>query len=243
MKTTFAVKLLTLVAIMLALASPANAATSKLKNNLRVTGNLQVDGTSTVAGAATQTGNFSVGGNLAVTGTSAHTGAATFSSASFGTTTLHTGVATFSAQPVFSIPLIKSNLGNQSKRVIYTMSVNGGATVADATTYRGWFVPGRAGSVTKVSVIAATPPIGGTSTVKILKGSSSGNTMLGAASYDPVGLTANQAAAMTLTGTAADLAVTASGANSGVYIEWAAGTQSTDAINAAISIEFEADDY
>lgn len=153
------------------------------------------------------------------------------------------GVKTFSAQPVFSVPLIKSNLGNQSKRVIYCLPINGGGTLSDSTTYRGWFVPGRAGSVTKISVIAATAPIGGTNTVKVLKGSSSGNTMLSAASYDPTGLTANQAAAMTLTSTSADLALTASGASSGAYIEWATGSQTTDAINCCVQIEFEPDDY
>lgn len=76
-----------------ALAAP----TSKLKNNLRVTGNLQVDGTSTLTGATTQTGNFTVGGNLAVTGTTTHTGAVTNSS----TTTL-TGVATGTAANVLT---------------------------------------------------------------------------------------------------------------------------------------------
>lgn len=233
MKSVFKLFILATAFVVACASTPAHAAaTSKLKNNLRVTGNLQVDGTSTHTGATTQTGNLSLGGNLAVTGTSAHTGAATF-----GSTVAVTGAVSL------TVPLTKANVGNQSKRVIYTYSVANGGTLADSTTYRGWFVPGRAGSITKISVMAGTPPVGGTNTVKVLKGSSSGNTMLSAASYDPTGLTANQAAAMTLTGTAADLAITASGANSGAYIEWAAGAQSTDAINAAVSIEFEPDDY
>lgn len=160
------------------------------------------------------TGNVTVGGTLGVTGA-----------------------------VTFTDPLDKASLGSQSKRVIFNVPINTGGTLADSTTYRGFVAPGRAGTVTNISVIAGTVPVGGTNTVKVLKGSSAGNTMFSAASYNPTGLTANQAAPMTLTGTATDLAITASGANSGIYVEWATGVQTTDAVNAAVSIEFEPDDY
>lgn len=168
-----------------------------------------------------------------------------------------TGVATFkfagssSNSPTITIPDSSSNanlvltggsLWQQSKRFVLTNSFNGGGTLSDSTTYKAFLVPGRAGTVTRVSVMAGTAPAGGTNTVKVLKGSSSGNTMLSAASYDPTNLTDNQASTMTLTSTAADLAVTASGADSGIYVEWAAGVQSTDAATVTISVEFEPDD-
>lgn len=171
-------------------------------------------GAQAVGGALSVTGNATVGGTLGVTGALSLT-----------------------------VPLTNANIGNAAKRWVVPFSFNAGGALADSTTYRTWVVPGRAGSVKRIVLIAGTPTVGGTNTFKVLKGSSSGNTMLSAASYDPVGLTANQASAMTLTATSADLAVAASGANSGVYLEYAAGSQSTDAINVGGAVEFEADDY
>lgn len=168
----------------------------------------------TFSSTVAQSGNATIGGTLAVTGALSLT-----------------------------VPLTNANIGNAAKRWVVPFSFNSGGTLADSTTYRAWVVPGRAGSVKRIVLIAGTPTVGGTNTFKVLKGSSSGTTMLSAASYDPVGLTANQASAMTLTATSADLAVTASGANSGVYFEYAAGVQTTDAINVGGMVEFEADDY
>lgn len=150
------------------------------------------------------------------------------------------GVKTFSSAPVFSSPPTKASLGKQAKRVILCKAINGGGTLADSTTYRGFLFPGRAGTVTNVVLLAGTVPIGGTNAVKILKASSAGNTMLSAATFDPTTLTNNTGAPMTLTATSADLGLTAT---QGVYIEWATGVQTTDAINATVSVEFEPDDY
>ncbi|MBX9570905.1 MAG: hypothetical protein K2X77_18570 [Candidatus Obscuribacterales bacterium] len=205
---------------------------TSLASTLAVTGAVTLSSTLAVTGAVTMastlavTGNGTVGGTLGVTG-----------NATLGGTLAVTGAVTL------TVPLTAANINKSAKRQVFLFRPNNGGTIADGTTYAGFINPGRAGTVTGVSVIAGTPPVGGTNTVKVLRGSSAGNTMLSAASYDPTGLTANQAAAMTLTATGADLAVAASGANSGIYVEWVAGTQSTDGVNACIAVEFEPTDF
>lgn len=114
-----------------------------------------------------------------------------------------------------------------------------GGTLADSTVYRAFLCPGFACTVKSITMIAVQPPVGGTNTFKALKGSSAGNTMLSAASYDPTGLTANQGALMTLTSTPADLQLNASGANSGIYLEHSAGVQTTDATQVGVVVELE----
>lgn len=215
-------KLKVMLAFVLALmaATPTWAVTERVKMPVVFTKPVTMQSTLTTTGAQTVGGAMSVTGNLAVTGTSAFTGAITA-----------------------TVPITNASIGNAAKRWSVPFSFAAGGTLADSTTYRTWVVPGRAGSVKRITLIAGTPTVGGTNTFKVLKGSSAGNTMLSAASFDPTGLTANQASAMTLTATSADLAVTASGANSAVYLEYAAGVQTTDAINVAGNVEFEADDY
>lgn len=127
---------------------------------------------------------------------------------------------------------------SRQRMLIPHMFADGG-TVADGTVYRGFLCPGFACTVKGISLIAAQPSVGGTNTFKALKGSSSGNTMLSAASYDPTGLTANQGALMSLTSTAADLQLAASGAGSGIYLEYNAGTQTTDATQVGVLVEVE----
>lgn len=113
---------------------------------------------------------------------------------------------------------------------------NAGAVLADGVTYKALLVPGFACTVKAVTLGAITDPDDGTSTVKVLKASSSGNTMLSAATYDPTGLTANTATAMTLTSTAADLALTAA---QGVYVEFVAGTITTNPVGVSVTVEVE----
>lgn len=127
---------------------------------------------------------------------------------------------------------------NQAKKQAFTWSVNNGGTLADGTTYKTLFCPGRAGLVTKISAIAGTAPIGGTSTIKVQKGVG-GNTCLSAASVDPTSLADGVGAPLTLTSTAADITFTAT---NGFYLEWVTGTQTTDAATASITVEFEPDD-
>lgn len=152
--------------------------------------------------------------------------------------------------PVFTIPASSSNasvlvtggsLWQQAKRQVLRahLSPNTGAA-ADSTIYRGTLYFGRAGSVKRIQVGCQTAPIGGTDTIKILKASSSGNTMLNAATFDATTMTNNSCTNATLTSTSADLALTAT---QGVYCEYSAGVQTTDAIDVSVTVEFEPDDY
>lgn len=221
-----------LVALVLVTASPAQAAaTTKLKNNLYVTGNLTVDGTSTVTGATTQSGNFGVTGNLTVGGTSAFTGVATF-----------TAVPVLPASTVTAANIQTGSAKRQLLTYHFASNVADG-TAADSTTYRAVLFPGRAGIVKNISFGCVVAPTAGTDTLKVLKGSSGGNTMLNAATYDANTLTANQASVATLTATAADLGVSATGANSGIYVEYAAGSQTIDAKDISVTIEYEPTDF
>lgn len=127
------------------------------------------------------------------------------------------------------------------KRKFFTvaLSPNTGAA-ADSTVYRGFAFPGRAGTVKAVYIGCQTAPTVGTDTIKVLKTSASGNTMLSAATYDANSLTGGASTAMTLTSTAADLALTAT---QGVYCEYSAGSQTVDAIGIVATIEYEPSDY
>lgn len=118
------------------------------------------------------------------------------------------------------------------------VTTNTGAA-ADGTTYEALIAPGCAAKVVGASVIAKTPPTVGTDVIKILNGSSAGNTMLSAATFDANGLTANQASTMVLTSTAADLVLAKAGAASAVYVAYVAGTQTVDAIDVSITVWFE----
>ncbi len=129
-----------------------------------------------------------------------------------------------------------------AKRQMATWQVNGaaGSVIADGATYKGFIPFGRAGTVTRVNCLCATAPVGGTSTIKFLKASGSGNTMLSAASLDPTTLADNVITSPALTATSANLGLTAT---QGVYVEWVAGTQSTDGVNCSLSVEYEPTDF
>lgn len=173
-------------------------------------------GDQTIAGNKTLSGNTAVGGTLNVT-----------------------GAVTLTA------PLTAANIQTGSaKRQVFVayLSPNTGAAV-DSTVYRATIFPGRAGTVTRISSGCQTAPTVGTDTIKVLKGSSAGNTMLNAASFDANTLTANQVTTHTLTGTSADLQIAASGAGSCIYCEYSAGVQTVDAIGLEVTVEFEPTDF
>jgi hypothetical protein len=67
------------------------------------------------------------------------------------------------------------------------------------------------GTVTAIALVTPTVFATGTITLAVKKTNSSGNTMLSAATYDLTAASANTRTAMTLTSTAADLAVSANG--------------------------------
>lgn len=157
------------------------------------------------------------------------------------------GAKTFSSAPSITGGLTAANIQSGSaKRELLTWHFAQNVatqTAADGTTYSAILYPGRAGTVKAITFGCVTAPIGGTDTLKVKKGSSGGNTMLNAASLDATTLANNQATAATLTATGADLQVAATGANSGIYVEYAAGTQTTDAVDISVTVEFEPNDF
>ncbi len=223
------------VAILVLFAAPGFAATetSHSFSNQVINGDLSVTGTTTLTGAVNQTGNHAVTGNLSVSGTSAHTGAATF-----GSTVGITGALSL------TVPLTAANIQTGSAKrelLTYHFAPNvATGTAADGTTYRALLFPGRAGTITRAGWGCITAPVGGTSTLKILKASSSGNTMLSTATVDPTTLANNTYTAATLTATGADRGVTAT---QGVYVELVTGTQTTDAVDLSVTVEFEPTDF
>lgn len=126
-----------------------------------------------------------------------------------------------------------SPLKRQSFRV--ALSPNTGAAV-DSTVYKGMIFPGYAGVVKKITFGCQVAPSVGTDTIKVLKATSSGNTMLSAASFNANTLVAVTPSAGTLTSTAADLALTAA---QGIYVEYSAGVQTVDAIDVSVTVEYE----
>ncbi len=145
-----------------------------------------------------------------------------------------TGLATFST------PIKKDNLNASVKRqrmIVPLAPITGAA--ADSTNYSGWFFPGVACTVTGIALIVETPPTVGTDVFTAKKGSSSGNTMLSAASYNCNSLVANTGQPMTLTTNATDLQLTAT---QGAHLRYAAGVQTVDAINMSVVVEYEVTD-
>lgn len=136
---------------------------------------------------------------------------------------------------VATVQLLNS-VGAIPKRT--TITFDGGALLVDGTTYATSWAPGRAIVVTKITATSAIAIVGGTNTLKVLKGTSSGNTMLSAATVDPTTFTAAVATNVALTSTGADLAIPASGTGSAVYCELVCGTMSTDGKGVSIDIEY-----
>ena len=119
--------------------------------------------------------------------------------------------------------------------LVFDLAPNTGAAV-DATTYKQVLFPGRACVVKNITIGCIVPPAGGTCTVKVLKGTSSGNTMLNAASADATALVANTGSVRTLSATAADLALTAT---QGIYAEYVGAQSTTDAQGVVALVEIE----
>jgi hypothetical protein len=230
--------------------------TTTQTGNVALTGNLSVTGTTTHTGAVTNSSTLTQTGvatftaaPVLSTGTVTANGGDTYTvpdvgNASFvmtaGAQTV-AGVKTFSSAPVVpdsSFTAAKIATGS-AKRQTMVWHVNGGGTLSDSATYTAMLPYGRAATVTRVSCVCGTAPIGG-GTVKVLKGSSSGNTQLDAATFDATGLVANTISNLTLTATGADLALAAT---EPTYLEWATGTQDTDGANCAISVEYEPDNF
>jgi hypothetical protein len=152
------------------------------------------------------------------------------------------GTTTQSGALTLTVPLTKANANVSIKRqtlIWYPATEVPGGTVADSTTYRGYLPFNRAVTITKVGCLCGVAPIGGVNAVKVLKASSAGNTQLSAASFDPTTLANDVITSVPLSAVSADLGMTAT---QGSYLEWASGVQTTDAVNCAVTVEYELDD-
>lgn len=127
-------------------------------------------------------------------------------------------------------PLTIGNVNNAVKSNEFDINISGATT--SSTTYRNLIAPGRASTLTKVSIAVNTVPAGGTCTLAVKK--NNGNTMLSAATFNMTTLTANLVADVPLTAVAADLALTATDS---ITVEVVTGTLSTQANSPGIMIE------
>jgi hypothetical protein len=228
----------TLVVALALVSAPAQAAATKLKGDLQVTGTISSSGGSSLSGDLT----FADGKGIATPAsgqTARIAGTQLIISDTFATT---------QKTLLIQAPLIIDSGGTISgigidgakkKNFIVPLSPATGAN-ADSVVYRGIIFPGRAGSVSKITIGCQTPPTVGTDVIKVLKASSSGNTLLSTATFDANTLVANTATTPTLTATTADLAITAT---QGIYCEYSAGVQTVDAIGISVNIEFTPTDF
>jgi len=131
--------------------------------------------------------------------------------------------------------------GQVAKARVFNVNVAAATgTLANGATYTYLIAPGRAGTITQISISASVVPIGGTNTVTITNNATT-NTALSTANFDPTTITtAKTSQPLTLTATASDLILPATGTVSVVYV---AGTQSTAAIAPVVSVEYLPTDY
>jgi hypothetical protein len=191
--------------------------------NLVLSGDCTIGDDLAVAGDAAVTGDCSIGDDLAVTGDAVISGglAVTGTLAITGATTLTTKLG-------------GAQLNTAVSRQRTVIQIAGGSTIADGTVYKQLFSLGRALTITRIVIAARVKPVGGTNTLAITKNGTT--TVLGAATFDPTTITANDTAqALTLTATGADLALDA---DDTLFIEWTAGTQATDAQAVIVVIEY-----
>lgn len=136
-------------------------------------------------------------------------------------------------------PIKKANIAEACKRIPMQAVISG--TVADGSTNRRVLVPGRAGTVKSIKIACYTKPAGGTNAVSVQKvNGATAVTLLNAASFDPNTITADKVAqALTLTSTSNDLAV---GATDLLIVTYEAGTQTTDAVDMTVEVEYEQND-
>ncbi|MBX9688197.1 MAG: hypothetical protein K2X27_15925 [Candidatus Obscuribacterales bacterium] len=158
-----------------------------------------------------------------------------------GTQTIN-GTKTFSTPPSITGGLPASGIQTGSaKRETQTIMLSPSTgTAANTTVYSGLLSFTKACTVKAISYGTAVDPVSGTNTLKALKGSSSGNTMLSTASVSLNGTTANTVVAATLTATGADLSIPAA---TPLYFEYSAGTQGAAAKSVFMSVEVEKNDF
>lgn len=148
------------------------------------------------------------------------------------------GAQTINGVKTFGTPIVSASINAAIKKKLITVPFRGLAVQAldDSTVFTQLVTPGRAGTLTQVSIAAITPPIGGTNTVAVLKNDT---TAMLAANFDPTTLTTVVASKPALHGTAGNLAFTSTDT---ISIVWTAGVQTTDAVAPTVTLEVELTD-
>lgn len=149
---------------------------------------------------------------------------------------------TFSGTNIFSTALQTASVNHAIKSKVFTAKVcpAGGAVTVNGTTYFQFIFPGRAWTVKQIGYATHVDPISGTNTIKVLKATSAGNTMLSTANVSLNGTTIDLNTVATLTATSGDLTGTAT---QPIYCEYAAGTQGAVAKDVTVEVEVEFTDY
>jgi hypothetical protein len=146
--------------------------------------------------------------------------------------------ATLATTAAGSITSANIASGSAKRQVICLRLAPETGAAADSTTYSSLAIFNRAGTVTRIGFSAAVPPVGGTNTLEVLKNNTT--TQLSAATFDATTLTAFTTSNATLTGTGADLAMTATDT---IHCKYNQGTATTAAEKVAVVIEFEPTDF
>ncbi len=160
-------------------------------------------------------------------------------SGTFSGTPTFSGVCTFSAQPVFSIPLVASNINTGIKRQSLVVNFKGGDVLTDGVTYVVSIPMRRAGTVKAIHACAHTRIAGGTNTLAAAKKQGGTSvTLLSTATVDPTAFptAADTAEAFTLTATGADLIYAAGDC---LKFTLVCGTMTTDGQGYAITVDVE----
>lgn len=155
---------------------------------------------------------------------------------------LSKGTQTLAGTYTFSTPLTSSSIGNSIQNHIFQAKPcpGGGVACSNGTTYFAFIYPGRAWTAKQIGYATHVDPVSGTNTIKVLKATASGNTMLSAASVSLNGTTVDLNTVATLTATGADLSGTAT---QPIYCEYTAGTQGAAAKDVTVEVEVQFTDY
>lgn len=132
-------------------------------------------------------------------------------------------------------PLTIANVNSAIESKFHNVCIGPGTALADSTVYYALVTPGRACTVTKITIGANIVPVGGTNTVAIQKNGTT--TLLSAATFDPTTIAAaNTGQSLALTATAASRVLAA---GDSILVTWTAGVQTTDCRAPVVVIEVD----
>jgi hypothetical protein len=141
----------------------------------------------------------------------------------------------------FGTPLTSGNVGNVSKRQVYTWEVNDGNSLGVSGFWQTMLVPGRAGTITQVSIF--TNAIASPSGACLFYGTTDGVdgfNILASSPFDLSTLVANTAMSIPLTTLSSSLHISAT---QPIYLYISSGALTSDPNLVVVTLEFQPDDY